>query len=844
MPDSDPISNELMPPEPPREGSELARAAGPISTGLPTGTGLGKYRILERIRAYHNAVVYKARDTMLDRLVALKQMSPELMDHPTACGNFKKEAQLLARVPKDARHVLNVHELIEDEIGLFIVEEYIHGDWLESLIAKRRIGVGDAYRLLRTAAIGLRDLHTQKIVHRDINPGNVMVARGSQAKIANFYSAAQEGDTASPPVITPKYSAPELLLEQSYDDRVDLYSLGMAVYEVCVGRAAMDKLFAQIVNSRVPVEGWIRWHTDFKATLPDPAKVNPLVPSGLSMVIRQMTAKRLEERYSCIEEAIAAITRHARPVVQPGGIRPAVFAPRPVPAFQPAPAARLAEDLLSSTQRLHARTATHTVRPAAKVAAPPPHRPAAPWPSIRREPMYTPRAEARRAPRIVPPSTHRIMPAPLMPAPSTKLIRRRRRSFISQATAAVLLVAIGAGGMVGLNRYLEYTPTHPIDAIFEQAKDAYSEDKLKDAKSLFEQASQMSVKYASHQLKRDQSKRWLMMVDARAAFEHDEFDRALKLLREVERQGDVSPAKRNELLQKIWSKQDAYRAAAQGFDEIRSGNFQGAEQKLDDYEKNATVAGLDPNALKDKLSNSRKEKEYADWMKNAEDSLAKHEFEKAFTACNRAEDYMITTDTRDLRRRIIDARKQADQVTRGDQAMLSEEWNEALSAYEEAIRLGATHEIEVKARGAKARVFYNDALDAIARGDLLVGEDKLKSSIWYSPLYEAQAKLEKMKPIFDAARVVREADSALEKQNITDALRLYQQALPRLPDAAANEVKKKIREIHRLDLVSRGEKSFQHEDWLAAISALEEAQQIAFDPAVEDKLVRAKAKLP
>src|SRR5262249_13044682 len=135
MPDFDPISNELTPPEPPREGGELARAAGPISTGLPTGTGLGKYRILERIRTYHNAVVYKARDTMLDRPVALKQMSPELMDHPTACGNFKKEAQLLARVPKDARHVLNVHELIEDEIGLFIVEEYIHGDWLESLIA-------------------------------------------------------------------------------------------------------------------------------------------------------------------------------------------------------------------------------------------------------------------------------------------------------------------------------------------------------------------------------------------------------------------------------------------------------------------------------------------------------------------------------------------------------------------------------------------------------------------------------------------------------------------------------------------------------------------------------------
>src|SRR5205085_11620145 len=116
-------------------------------------------------------------------------------------------------------------------------------------ISKRLVGVSDAYRLLRSACIGLRDLHMQKIVHRDTNPANIMVTRGSQDRVANFYSTAQEGDTATPPVITPKYAAPELLLEQAYDDRVDIYSFGIVIYEVCLGRAMMDKVFDDIVSS-------------------------------------------------------------------------------------------------------------------------------------------------------------------------------------------------------------------------------------------------------------------------------------------------------------------------------------------------------------------------------------------------------------------------------------------------------------------------------------------------------------------------------------------------------------------------------------------------------------------
>ena len=64
------------------------------SHGIPSGSGLGKYRILERIRSTYNSTVYKARDTLLDRLVAIKQMTPALIDNPMACGDFRREAQM------------------------------------------------------------------------------------------------------------------------------------------------------------------------------------------------------------------------------------------------------------------------------------------------------------------------------------------------------------------------------------------------------------------------------------------------------------------------------------------------------------------------------------------------------------------------------------------------------------------------------------------------------------------------------------------------------------------------------------------------------------------------------
>ncbi len=262
-----------------------SRTSGPpahpiaLAASLPSGTGLGKYRILERIRTTQNVIAYKARDAMLDRLVTIKQLTPALIDDPIACGDMKREAQLLARLPKDARQVVHIHELIEDEQGLFIVEEHVQGDWLELLISKRHVDVTDAVRLLKTACLGLHTLHARKIVHRNICPSSLVVAVNGSVRITDFSAAAHEGDIGEPGYLDCRYAAPELQAGGMYDTRVDLYSLGFAMYELCVGRRALAKHFADVFEASAPQPArWRQWHTNLDEALPQASKLNHAVP--------------------------------------------------------------------------------------------------------------------------------------------------------------------------------------------------------------------------------------------------------------------------------------------------------------------------------------------------------------------------------------------------------------------------------------------------------------------------------------------------------------------------------------------------------------------------------------
>jgi len=863
----------------PVEGSALAPRAPGLLTGLPTGTGIGKYRILERIRNYHNAAVYKARDTMLDRLVAIKQMCPALIDNPIACGHFKREAQLLARIPKDSRHVLNVHELIEDEAGLFIVEEFIHGEWLESLISKRHIGVEGAVKLLKTAALGLRTLHQHQIAHRDVQPGNIMVTRSGAAKIANFASAAHEGDLSSPPVISPKYSAPELLLEKNYDNRVDIYSLGVVLFEVCVGRRAMDCYFSAIVQADMAVGRWMEWQVDFASRLPHACELNPLVPPELSAIIRQMTAKNLDERFTSMQEVLDAMA--GRLADQPGdaGPRWAVLTTRSEPAVGPlttptyllTPQARPAETprlsfgpvvaggLGAETPRASSvqapMTNTQTVRPAKwgpaeQGAAADRRRGVGPTPAAEPPPAWSrtwvaaSRAERgpyRHRPPVVAPRPALVQSVPIIPAKTERHVNRRRQRIIKTAAALLLVSLAGIGGYAAWDRYAARVPDHPIENVVAEAWRAFDEKEFGLSRQKFKQAASMTVHHPKHQSLKAEAERALdsLQLAAEAAKRRD-YERAEEFVAEARRWG-LSPARVESLQEDIWQGKDAINIGAAAFDALRSASFETVETHLDEYERKAPAANLDPGRLRERLGSARRETKHAESIRKAEDALNKGDYHAASAHCSDAEGILITSRTRDLRKRIMDAELQAKAVERAREFMARKDYHSAVAAYDEASLLKPTPEIETQLRLARAWVNFEEARAAIERGDLIAAEDRLRTALFNSDLQEAKVKLEKLRPTFEAARRVREADWMVDAGRSAEALKLYRELLPLLPSPADEHVRRKI---GRAEAIQRADRAAGEERWLEAIEAYEEALTFGPDSAVQDRLNRAKARLP
>lgn len=790
-----------------------ARHPRAIHPGLPTGMGLGKYRILERIRTTHNAIVYKARDAMLDRLVTVKQMTPDLIDDPIACGHFKREAQILARIRRGNSHIIGIHELIEDDLGLFIVEEYVAGDWLEALIAKRRLDLHGAIRILKTAALGLRTLHALGIAHRGIHPRNILVARNGIAKVTNLCTAARESDTTPPPVITPKYAAPEFLIGIEYDDRIDIYALGMLLFEMCVGRPALNRHFAYIVSKPRTADGaWTAWHTNPRARLPLASELNPAIPPELATLIQQMTAKDLDQRLASIQDVLRALSpqkadRFPTPTCSSTGAPPLIHPDsRPAIGLR-ASASRLLERralppaaaVPDGTPQPVPQASTCTVRLAD--GAPP--RTAAPSPSKTAEPStrtaLTPnrRTHSRRrrlgAPHVTtiapPPPRIRSVPVPTEATETPKT--RSPRRLIGLAVAAVIVAAIGIGGWTILARYADGIRGRAIRTAVAEGNAALDRRDLDAAARKLREAARMDVQGLALLAVRDRAEALLILVQAEQALAASDFETAESKLHEAGQRG-ADQLKIDNLQRRIWSRRDAYRLINEGTAELKRGHFATAELKVDAYENAAAAAGLDPTLLRRELLQSREDRKYASAIESAGVALENGDCDSALAACRDAERIRITAETRQLHKRILDLQKRSEHILCGNDAVLKGDFVRAAQAYEKANRIQTTEKIEAKMRNANARVLYEQALEAITEGDLLIAERRLRNSLWQYKTEQARTKLLKLAPAFEAARLIGKADRALGNGDYDQAIQFYEQALPFLPSPADAAAQKKL----------------------------------------------------
>lgn len=260
----------------------------------------GRYRIIEEIGKGSMGNVYKAHDPNLDLIVALKVLRKDRVESETFVRRFIAEARVMGRL--DHRNIVRVYNVDEDQGTAYIAMEYVEGDPLSALMQSRRFKPEEIVDIGASIAGTLGYAHRKGIVHRDIKPSNILIRPDGVLKITDFgiahiQDAAAIEKTLDGEILgTPAYMSPEQVMSRQVDGRSDLFSLGIILYELCVGAKPfkgenMTAVFHAITHTE-PVEI---------------AQLNPDIPVKLSKSIMQCLRKKKEERFETGEALVEAL---------------------------------------------------------------------------------------------------------------------------------------------------------------------------------------------------------------------------------------------------------------------------------------------------------------------------------------------------------------------------------------------------------------------------------------------------------------------------------------------------------------------------------------------------------
>jgi len=256
----------------------------------------GRYKLEAKLGSGGMSTVYLARDTTLDRQVAVKVMHREMSEQADQLQRFRQEARAVAKLSHP--NVVAVIDAGEDGGHPYIVFEYVEGETLKQRI--NRVGALDAQEALAYAieiARGLTVAHARNMVHRDIKPQNVLIDSEGRAKLTDFgisRQLEQDGMTATGRVLgTTDYVAPEQAMGHPVDQRSDIYSLGVVLYEMLVGQVPFS------ADSQV---GVAMKHVN--EDLPDVQQRRPELSAAAAMTVERATAKDPAERYQSVGELI------------------------------------------------------------------------------------------------------------------------------------------------------------------------------------------------------------------------------------------------------------------------------------------------------------------------------------------------------------------------------------------------------------------------------------------------------------------------------------------------------------------------------------------------------------
>ncbi len=279
------------------------------------GQLIAHYRIIEKIGSGGMGEVYLAEDTKLERKVALKFLPPQFSADEEERKRFIHEAKAAAAL--NHPNIITVHEIGEHEGQVFIAMEYVEGHTLKELIAVNRspstvnrIPIPEVLDIAMQISSGLAAAHAKGIVHRDLKPANIMITEQGVAKIVDFGLAKLKGLTrltkSGTTLGTVAYMSPEQAMGKEVDQRTDIWSLGVILYEMLTGTLPFKGEYDQAVLYAVINE--------------EPESVSKIrsdIPDDLQRIVRKALAKRPENRYQSADELLKELKQFHRSITAP-----------------------------------------------------------------------------------------------------------------------------------------------------------------------------------------------------------------------------------------------------------------------------------------------------------------------------------------------------------------------------------------------------------------------------------------------------------------------------------------------------------------------------------------------
>ena len=275
-----------------------------------------RYQLLSQCGKGGSADVFRARDTRLKRVVALKRVRGRdpAVRHRRAL-RLLKEAEYLASL--DHVNVVRIHDCIERQSSVTLVLELVEGTPFKDLFSKRPVGEAEFLGYLRQIISAIEAVHSAKIIHRDVNPRNILVTPQGTIKLTDFGLASSVRATKHRAGGSIGYMAPEALRRgRKIDFGVDIYGVGFLSYQALLS----DPAFQRLYGTTSPTE-WARWmlsREKFRTLLELEKPVSP----GLSCIVEKMLEKDPKERYRSASDVRQDLERHCGAGVPPANIQP------------------------------------------------------------------------------------------------------------------------------------------------------------------------------------------------------------------------------------------------------------------------------------------------------------------------------------------------------------------------------------------------------------------------------------------------------------------------------------------------------------------------------------------